>query len=77
LFDFIVRVQESLDANLKTGGLFLDLAKAFDVVNHQFLLVKLQGLGIRFCSARWFRSYLWDRKQFVSCNEVNSDFVGE
>jgi hypothetical protein len=61
LFDFIVRVQELLDANLKTGGLFLDLAKAFDIVNHQFLLVKLQTLSIRFGLARWFRSYLWDQ----------------
>jgi hypothetical protein len=58
LFDFIVRVQESLDTNLKIGGRFLDLAKAFDVVNHQFFLVKLQTLGIRFGSARRFRSYL-------------------
>jgi hypothetical protein len=36
LFGFIVRVQELLDANLKTGGLFLDLAKAFDVVTINF-----------------------------------------
>jgi hypothetical protein len=34
------------------------MAKAFDVLNHQFLLVKLQALGISFGSARWFHSYL-------------------
>jgi hypothetical protein len=68
-----VRVQESLDANLKTGGLFLDLAIAFDVVNHQFLLVKLQAVGVRFGLARWFR---WFGIGFVSCNGVNSDFTG-
>jgi hypothetical protein len=49
LFDFIVRVQELLDTNLKTGGLFFDLAKAFDVVNHQFcrqwVLDLVQHLG--------------------------------
>jgi Reverse transcriptase (RNA-dependent DNA polymerase) len=47
LFDLISKIQTSLDSKLKTSGLFLDLAKAFDVVDHEFLLTKLLKLGIR------------------------------
>jgi Reverse transcriptase (RNA-dependent DNA polymerase) len=52
----------------------LDLAKAFDVVNHEILLAKLQVIGIRNNANSWFRNYLSDRKQFVFCNYFGSDF---
>jgi hypothetical protein len=75
LFDIITKIQESIDSGCKTSGLFLDLAKAFDVVNHRFLLEKLRILGIRFGSARWFSSYLFNRKQYVDCNGISSNFM--
>jgi hypothetical protein len=48
LFDLIARVQSSLDSRFRTSGLFLDLAKAFDVVDHEFLLTKgmIQLIGL-------------------------------
>ena len=47
---------------------FIDLKKAFDI-----LLQKLEHYGIRDNAMLWFKSYLTDRKQFVSLNETNSE----
>ena len=46
-------------------GIFIDLSKAFDTLNHSILLEKLYSLGIRGIPHRWFSSYLKDRSQFV------------
>ena len=44
-------------------GIFVDLQKAFDTVNHEILPKKLDHNGIRGNSNSWFKSYLNDRKQ--------------
>ena len=53
--------------------MFIDLKKAFDTVNHEILLHKLEHYGIRDTSLKWFKSYLTDRKQYVSLNGIDSD----
>ena len=53
-----------------TGMVLLDLQKAFDTVNHNILCQKLTAMGIG--SSAWFRSYLSNRRQTVSVNDVES-----
>ena len=56
---------EGLDLKLKTGGVFLDISKAFDCVPHNILLRKLEFYGFRDRSLMWFESYLKNRSQYV------------
>ena len=50
------------------GGIFCDLTKAFDFVNHDILIAKLEHYGIQDATLNWFKSYLIDRKQSVKIN---------
>ncbi len=62
-----------MDNGLLNGVLFLDFKKAFDSVNHNILLSKLELYGIRGTSLKWFKSYLSNRKQICSINGKQSD----
>ncbi len=65
-------IKSSLDNNRFGCGIFVDLQKAFDTVNHDILLHKLEHYGIRGIALNWFKSYLSNRKQFVSVNGHSS-----
>ena len=60
------KIQKAIENKLFSCGIFLDLSKAFDTVNHHILLGKLENYGIRGIANQWFHSYLSNRKQFVS-----------
>jgi hypothetical protein len=62
---FIERIQEALDKQVHTTGIFIDLTKAYAVLNHKLLLENLFYYGITGATNLWFRSYFTHRKQFI------------
>ena len=56
-----------------TVAVFIDLKKAFDTVDHDILLQKMEHYGVRGKSNVWFQNYLSEREQFVIINGVESE----
>ena len=69
---FLNKITESLNKKKHSIAIFCDLKKAFDMCNHKILLSKLKKYGIEGCELEWFRSYLTNRKQFVSVGNYSS-----
>ena len=69
----MTKISQAIDNNEYTAGVFLDLAKAFDTVNHEILLRKLDHYGIRGIVHDWFKNYLINRQQIVKYKLVKSD----
>ena len=73
LLSIIENIQTDLDNGDFAAGVFIDLKKAFDTVDHDILLKKLEYYGVRGLSRDWFQSYLKNRKQFVSISNSTSN----
>ena len=65
-------IKQSLERNLYVLGIFIDLRKAFDTINHEILIEKLYNYGVRDNSLEWIRSYLLNRTQYVQVGEAIS-----
>ena len=72
MLDFINDMNKAIDNNMYTAGIFMDLSKAFDTIDHEILLDKLYQYGFRGVSHAWFKNYLSNRKQMVSYNSTLS-----
>ena len=73
IITLVERVTQSLDTGKYFVGVFLDLKKAFDTVDHSILLKKLEKYGIRGNMIKWFKSYLSFRLQLVDYDDCHSD----
>uniref|UniRef100_A0A8C8DB19 Reverse transcriptase domain-containing protein n=1 Tax=Oryzias sinensis TaxID=183150 RepID=A0A8C8DB19_9TELE len=72
IIDFIEQITNAIDQKRYVAGIFIDLKKAFDTINHDILLNKLQRYSIRGIVLDWIRSNLSMRKQFVKLGDVCS-----
>ena len=72
LIEITDKIKRALDNKEQTCGIFIDLTKAFDTVDHNILLKKMHHYGIRGVVNNLFKSYLTNRQQFVKVNNVSS-----
>lgn len=73
VIDMVDKISSAMDSNQFSIGVFVDLSKAFDTLNHKILLAKLNHYGIRGIALDWFKSYLSNRYQYVEYNGVKSN----
>ena len=67
------QLYQSFDESKFTLGIFIDLSKAFDTVDHKILTKKLELYGIKDCNLRWFESYLSNRKKFITYGDKQTN----
>ena len=68
-------IRQVLDNHSFDCGIFIDLQKALDTVDHNIFSKKLEHYGIRGLANNWFQSYLLNRKQYVPINGSDSNLV--
>ena len=73
VIQLISQILDAFNENKYTLGIFIDLSKAFDTVDHNILLKKLDMHGIKGKNLKWFHSYLTNRKQFIKCRDQDND----
>lgn len=75
IIEAVEEIAKALDKRKYAVGIFIDLKKAFDTLNHTILLQKLELYGIRGVALNWLRSYLTDRQQYVKMGDYSSELL--
>ena len=74
LMDLLDKIISAIDKDSFGLGIFMDLSKAFDIVDHEILLYKLKHYGIRGMALKWFTSYLNNRSQYTFFANCSSNY---
>ena len=75
IIELVEEITNSIDNHEATVGVFIDLKKAFDTVDHSILIEKLYHYGIRGTANKWICSYLMNIYLYVTINGTNSDYM--
>ena len=73
ILDIANTIHSDIDNRKYSCGIFIDLKKGFDTVNHEILLAKLENYGVRGVINPWLRSYLSDRQQSIEIDKCISE----
>ena len=68
------KILKGFDEGLLTRMVLIDLQKAFDTINHEILLHKLEAIGFLDKCIQWFRSYLCEQIFFIEIENQLSDY---
>ena len=72
LIHLLNKILSAIDLRETNVGIFLDLSKAFDIIGHDILFMKLEHYGICDAALQWIKSYFSHRYQFVQFNQTCS-----
>lgn len=72
IIESIEKITDAIDNKQYAIGIFIDLKKAFDTINHNILVNKLEKIEIRGIANEWIKSYLDRRQQFVKLGKYCS-----
>ena len=70
IIELVDKVVSAVERNESTLGIFLDLSKAFDTIDHDILLYKLEYYGFRGIVLDWFKSYLKTENNLLDIKHV-------
>lgn len=73
--ELINRMIECMDKNEVPLAIFLDLSKAFDMIDHEILIKKLHYYGVREIALKLIKSYLNDREQYITIDNTSSSLL--
>ena len=73
ILEFLDNTYDSFNESKQLLAIFLDFSKAFDTINHDILMRKLDHMGFRGPIKSWIGSYLRNRKQYVDLGGTSSD----
>ena len=73
IVNLTTKISEAIDKSEYTAGIFIDLSKAFDTVDHSIVIEKLKHYGVRGIPLEWFKNYLTERNQIVKFKTTLSD----
>ena len=62
--ELIEDITANFDKKMVTAGVFIDLKKAFDTIDHNILILQLCHYGIRGIVLKWLKNYLSYKSQF-------------
>ena len=73
--ELIEEISNATDNQKHAIGVFIDLKKAFDTVDHGILIKKLEHYGVRGAANDWLKRYLSNIKQFVNIDGCSSELL--
>ncbi len=73
LIEIVDNILKDMEKGKHVTGIYLDFSKAFDTIDHEILLHKLNHYGIREKGLKWFESNLSSRQQFTFINDTRSE----
>jgi retron-type reverse transcriptase len=77
IINFLDFIYKELDEGKLPVGIFYDLSKAFDSINHDILLAKLGALGVESSSCEFISSFLSSRKNFVCYKDEHTSYISQ
>ena len=75
VIEIVDKISKAMVNSEYSAGIFIDLSKAFDTLDHHILFDKLEHSGIRGIALNWFKSYLTNRVQYIEYNNAQSKML--